>query len=281
MATLNVRGLHAPAARLGELSKRVALLKWVKTNKVDVLLLQETHATDNTSTNFWTQQWGGPALWAPSSTPHSGGTAILVNRQVKGSLTHQAKSPDGSWARADLETEEGPITLISAYGPADSVRRGEWIQNSLKQALNNLEHPTIAGGDWNCVSSGTLDSSHPYSGLLQGGRTIDLMMAEQGMDDVLRLTQPEYRWYTRWEGTHGNRLDRIYASGSMCEQTLHLPPIMCPWSDHYLVPCWFRIQHERWKRPPAITAEPTYSHPDMVLAMEKWVTKWGMGNPKA
>ena len=203
VATLNVRGLHAPATRLGEMTKRVALLRWVKVNKVDVLLLQETHATDKTSTDFWTQQWGGQALWAPSNTPHSGGTAILINRQVNGKLTNKSKAPDGSWARADLEVEDGTFTLISAYAPSDPARRGEWLQNTFKPVLKHLEHPTIAGGDWNCVSNSLLDSTHPYAGLLQGGTTVDLLMAEQGLDDVLRCTQPDYRWYTRWEKLMG------------------------------------------------------------------------------
>ena len=224
---------------------------------------------------------GGQELWAPSITPHSGGTAILVNRQVNGKLTNKSKASDGSWAKADLKMEDGTFTLISAYAPADPGRRGEWLQVTFKPALKHLEYPTIAGGDWNCVSNSLLDSTHPYAGLLQGGTTVDLLMAEQGLDDVLRCTQPDYRWYTRWQKNHGNRLDRIYASGALCEQTLHLPPNMCPWSDHYMVACLFQTQNARWKRPWPITAEPTYSHPEMTIEMDKWERQWGVTSDKA
>ena len=281
VASLNVRGLNAHADSLGGIPKRVALWKWVKVHKIDVLLLQETHATTSTATGFWTKQWGGQALWAPSTTPHSGGTAILVTRQIKGTLKNKSTGPDGSWAREDLETEEGTLTFLSAYAPTDPPARGQWIQNTLSQGLRNLKHPTIAGGDWNCVSNGTLDSISPYTGLLQGGKAIDQLMAENGRDDVLRITQPDHKWFTRWEGLHGNRLDRIFASGSLCEETMHLAPIMCPWSDHYLLPCIFRAETTRWKRPAAITAEPTFSHPEMAVAMDKWDTQCGMTNAKA
>ena len=253
----------------------------MKVNKVDVLLLQETHATDNTSTDFWTQQWGGQALWAPSNTPHSGGTAILVNRQVSGKLTRRKKAPDGSWARADLETEEGTFTLISAYSPADAAKRGDWIQSSLRQAMTNLDHPTITGGDWNCVAHKGLDSSNPYPGLLQGSKLLEDLMASHGLDDVLRVSHPDHRWYTRWEGSHGNRLDRIYATGALCENTQHFAPVMCPWSDHYMVTCLFQAPNARWKRPWPITAEPTYSHPEMNTEMENWEKNWGIDSPKA
>ena len=65
----NVRGLK-------DKKKRLAVYDFLKTKKIDVILLQETHCHLKQEEYRWGREWGGVSLWS-KGTGNSKGVAIL------------------------------------------------------------------------------------------------------------------------------------------------------------------------------------------------------------
>ena len=55
MLTLNVRGLRSNV-------KRKSLFRYLRSNKFDIVCLQETHVTDDVNKQ-WKKEWGGEILY--------------------------------------------------------------------------------------------------------------------------------------------------------------------------------------------------------------------------
>ena len=70
IGTLNVRGLR-------DNNKRRATFIWLRSKKLQVIFLQETHCTKQLET-YWKSEWGGKA-WFSSGTERARGVGILFD----------------------------------------------------------------------------------------------------------------------------------------------------------------------------------------------------------
>ena len=78
VSTANVNGLN-------NLSKRTKIYNLLKTNKLDLALLQETHSTKITEIQ-WKNEWVAMSFWNAGPNHQTARVAILFNEKFEGRL---------------------------------------------------------------------------------------------------------------------------------------------------------------------------------------------------
>lgn len=162
LLSLNVNGLRST-------SKRRTLFSLLHRDSWDVVLLQETHHTDDAEAQAWTQEgphglrpnWSGPSFWCHGSSA-SRGVAILLRPTADIadiSLRHQAG--DGRSLSIDFTFAGGAFTAVSVYAPCVPAQRAAFFTQSLLPSLP-ANRQLLFGGNYNCVA-GQLDVLGPNS----------------------------------------------------------------------------------------------------------------------
>ena len=147
IGTLNARGMN-------NYIKRSKIFNWAKTQRIDILFLQET---------FWTAEilqkccndWDGECYINPTDSSHSRGVAILISKHLLHHLKSVFKSDDGRLILINIEHENTILTLVSIYAPNvlnDRISFFEKSQSWIQQHALNLDN-LIVGGDFNCIYS--------------------------------------------------------------------------------------------------------------------------------
>lgn len=70
ISTLTVNGLARH-------KKRTRIFHYLKSLKADIFCLQETHGPNKATTDRWTTEWGGQAVWS-HGTHKTGVYSILI-----------------------------------------------------------------------------------------------------------------------------------------------------------------------------------------------------------
>ena len=105
--SLNGNGLNADIRR-----KRT--LTWAKHQKVDILLLQETHSTPDDESD-WRGDWGGE-IYCSHGTSNSRGVCILIAPHVNFDLLNEYTDSDGRIAIIEIQINEHKLTICNSYG---------------------------------------------------------------------------------------------------------------------------------------------------------------------
>lgn len=150
-------GMNAP-------DKRRTLYHWLKTEvKPDVALLQETHCASTDDALKWEVEWSGlatalnpddtrhTAWFSVSSSPHTGGTAILIlprsAPKFRVSSATTSSEFNGAWTSITCAYEEHTLRLDSIYLPAtpsDRVLAIDSLSNDIWS--NSVPDEHIMGG---------------------------------------------------------------------------------------------------------------------------------------
>ena len=111
LISLNVRGIR-------DLSKRKAILSWIKKQKADITFLQETYSTPEIADN-WQLQYKGKMFLSHGSN-HSKGAAILVSSKLDFEAKSVIYNPDGRYVLIDAMIQDSPCLLLNIYVPNDT-----------------------------------------------------------------------------------------------------------------------------------------------------------------
>ena len=104
IVSLNARGLRS-------LTKRKAILMWLRKQKADIAFLQETYSTKEVE-NIWRSQWNG-SLFFSHGTEHARGVLVLVREN----LDFQLKNlhTDANMLRGATGQHNWPSTLSNIH----------------------------------------------------------------------------------------------------------------------------------------------------------------------
>ena len=94
ICTFNVNGLRDKV-------KRKAIFQIIRTRKIDICLLQETHSTHPTHL-LWKNEWGGEIYFGHGGS-NSCGVAILMRRGLTLKKTHEIIDPNGRYLIVRVE----------------------------------------------------------------------------------------------------------------------------------------------------------------------------------
>ena len=167
--SLNCRGLN-------DYKKRVILYDWLSDSKCDVAFLQETHYVEERK-YIYNSRWNGTSFHCFSTSSHSKGVSILINKNFQFKLLDQHRSTDGRMLLLNIEHESRIITVVNVYAPntekcrVDFFRKvSKWIA---KYSMN--DENVILVGDFNCnILKDNDRSSHVLKNVLFRFDFVDL-----------------------------------------------------------------------------------------------------------
>ena len=146
--SLNGRGLR-------DRTKRIDIFDRIKDRNTDIILLQETHWTENDYTDL-KEDWNIEFFLSGSSNT-ARGTAILLNKTFEYVLHDKILDNNGRYALIDIEiTLIGKLTIGSIYAPNDQI---EIFIEEIFEKINQLNNVfNVIGGDWNMIQDFKLDT---------------------------------------------------------------------------------------------------------------------------
>ena len=216
VVTINVNGIRA--------AHRKGLGDWLKTNKPDVLALQEVRAELKDVEKIVEEIWPGANIFLDeASAKGRAGVAIITEHQpTRISTEFGAKDFDsaGRWLEADFNVNGKTITVVSTYVHAGEVDTPKQVEKykfldamlvRLKE-LNKKDHLAVITGDLN-VGHTELDIKNwkgnlKNSGFLPEERAyFDKFMNELGYKDVGREAHPDVPGPYTWWSQRGQAFD--------------------------------------------------------------------------
>ena len=221
----NVRGLK-------DMKKRLAVYDFLKTKKIDVILLQETHCHLKQEEYRWGREWGGVSLWS-KGTGNSKGVAILFKKCLNFEMLKYECDPNGRYVCCQVKFNENVYTILSLYAPNIEYERLRFF-NGLN-ALFSDENEYICGGDFNCVLDNKVDRLNCRSNIDVGQIDLKYLMNNLCLEDIWRRRNPYSQTFS-WEGRGKmSRIDYFLVSQSIDNMVDKISYLEAPFSDHKAV----------------------------------------------
>lgn len=148
--TLNVRGLNNPV-------KRVAILDFLRKQRVNVAFLQETHLVKKDINRISNRYYR--VIASSSAVNKSKGVAILCQRNLRFRLLDSWADNKGRVSVSKVQIEKRDIAFVSIYAP--NIFEKTFYAQITKTLLELSDFKLIIGADFNAVIDCSLDrSSH-------------------------------------------------------------------------------------------------------------------------
>ncbi len=237
--SINVRGLVHHKSREAKLNY---LNHLIKTQKPDIIHIQEHHFKSNSEMMKAFRRFGGKVVGASLATqadPYAGVLSLIPpNSSLLGLVEEHTTSQSGRYAMIRIKTPTQLNHVLNIYAPASSKGAREAFFSDLTDAPCMLEPCILAVGDWNFVT-GRLDRlsvnghsdppPHPYAeNYLEMHDLIDIF---RYYDDESVIMTYKSEGLQRWA-----RLDRWYAQPDLLDLCTVLPNLSAAGiSDHEII----------------------------------------------
>lgn len=93
----------------------------------DIILLQETHSTPESSRK-WEKEWTGNSIWHSRLTPKNSGVAILIKEKSNIEIISTQKDTEGRIITCTISLEQHLLQLVNVYAPSIPSDRKEFIK---------------------------------------------------------------------------------------------------------------------------------------------------------
>ena len=127
MFTLNVCGLVTPA-------KRDLVLHELSLLDLDIILLQETHVSNQTQADKISKRWSGDCFWS-FSTGKKAGVAMFVSPRFQGKISKFLFDSDGRIFSALIDFGSCKFNLVNVYAPNTVAGRKVKIYSNISCLL--------------------------------------------------------------------------------------------------------------------------------------------------
>ena len=178
--TLNVNGLLDP-------KNRNSLFCWLKSEKTNVIFLQETHCHSPEIVEKFKNEWGrdNQSIWS-LGTNHSRGVAVLFNFDIDFSIVNVTIDKKyGRFIYFELVIDDKCFKMINIYALNDAKDREDFFSNM--NHWIHLPENNLVGGDFNCTQDSNLDRFNCCSTSNDDGRNVLWqIMSEKCLEDVWR-----------------------------------------------------------------------------------------------
>ena len=210
-----VKALSFNCNGLFNATKRHQVFNHLKSENVDIFLLQESHSIPKME-NVWTEEWGGKIYYSHGLS-NSRGVCILFKPGLSPTIHEIKRDDQGRVLCIDVEMSDTRFTLANIYAPNNDN------PDFFKECFKFVEHfensSKIIGGDFNLVLDLKLDK--------KGGapvthfkcrETLELYMEKAELLDIWRHQHPDEKKFT-WHRMNPSpifcRLDMMLVSSEM------------------------------------------------------------------
>ena len=155
IGSLNVRGITDKV-------KRTSVFSWIRKNKFDITMLQETYS-EVKNENIWKNEWEGDILFAHGSK-HSRGVAVLFKQGLNYVIKKKHIDENGFSIIISIEIDDHIFNLVNVYVyMPNSQKDKKTFFSGLEFKFDTLNISTnsqnILGGDWNCIFDISVDKA--------------------------------------------------------------------------------------------------------------------------
>jgi len=119
ICSINTNGLQQP-------EKRQRLIEWSKQQQCNILLMQETHFSQNIE-NKLIQDFEG-SLYQSNGTSNSRGVAIWIKKNVDFKLIDEYKDNEGRLFLIKVEINNAIYIIINNYAPNNMNKRNPFLK---------------------------------------------------------------------------------------------------------------------------------------------------------
>lgn len=223
VVTFNVRGLWHPM-------KRKRVMTFLKKEKVEIALLQETHLSSGEHKKL-KRDWVGQIYY--SNFKHNKrGVAILIHKNLPFIYKSQQDDPEGRYILISGTIYGHQITILNVYAPNED--RPQFMIDMITLYTQFNSKLGFIGGDFNCCMDYNVDKSSSGLGNPKASRALKQMSAQTALTDVWRHLNPTQRDYTFYSARHGtySRLDYFFLPQNVLSSvtSCNIGPILI--SDH-------------------------------------------------
>ena len=231
LASINAQGLRSA-------DRRGSAFSFFKRKHFDIILVQETHWTDDIRQDI-ERDWGGEIVISCGDN-HSRGVAILFRPHLDYTIGHRHTDNNGRIATTIFTIDETTFNLIAIYAPRTDAERVTFF--SELAPLFSPTHPNILGGDFNCISNAKMDKRGGNPLARQAAiSTLGTSIVNHNLVDIWRTQHPHTHAYT-WTGKNPTdnspiltRIDRLYIAHAISHLAANSDIKPYPHSDHDLI----------------------------------------------
>ncbi|KAM8967049.1 epidermal growth factor receptor [Pelodytes ibericus] len=146
-ASINIQGLNIP-------QKRMALDRYLEKERIQVVMVQETHWRQMDEVR-WTSRQYSQIIRASRITEKKCGVAIYFHKSIRIEIKHQELDPEGRFIILVCTINEELFTLINVYLPNVNP---VGLLNHIMERVEKVRMGTqLIAGDFNCVADITID----------------------------------------------------------------------------------------------------------------------------
>ena len=226
IATLNSRG--------GD-SKIHHLIKFINTNKIDILMLQEIHNVKRENILQLEKETNSKAYVNPGTQNSRGVMTIVKENDTITNSKIKSQDQIGNHLVIDIEIDNKLYEIVNIYAPMDSNGRNN-LFTEINDNTNKKENRIIAG-DFNNIEDFNLDciggSRKNFEQNKADRKKLIEIKENNKYIDTFRQLYPNCRECT-YSGisNYKSRLDRIYIHENTKQKLLNAKIIPCYFSDH-------------------------------------------------
>ncbi len=236
VATINVGGLANDISRTAQFS-------FLKQQRYNVVLAQETHASHERQRTWEKSLPGMQCLWANGPT-NARGVSIFLDRSMQFDIIETKGDDFGRWLWVLARFGNVNLGIMNIYSP-NIVHEQEQFYEFIHQFLMSKKQKDthfIIGGDWNTYFSLKWDRMMPggQKNKEVSGRC-EKIMQDMCLVDMVRKFHPNEKFITwkRWNSVirqwRGSTLDRFLISQSLEPIATKLSKQNMDFSDHDVV----------------------------------------------
>lgn len=271
LISINTQGLWSD-------DRRQLAFNFFRRNRFEIILLQETHWTEDIHRKIQ-QEWNGKILFNDGSAS-AHGVAILFHGKLDFDIKHSSRDNSGRTLTTTITMENTDLNLINIYAPnMDTERRLYFSDLEKFLALEN----NILPGDFNSIEFPRLDK---IGGSAHARQTAITILAEisarNTLHDIWQKRHPN-QWEFTWTGRNTldnsiirTRIDKFFISNSLSPFISKATIEPYPYSDHDLITISFDLmQHERgpgfWHYNNTLLSDPIFTD-EITTFWNNWLT---------
>lgn len=192
VTSLNVNGLKNPI-------KRSKVLAKLKKDKSQVIMLQETHMSNEEHNKM--RRFGYlNSFYSSCKNSRKRGVAIMVSNSLNFNLIKEEGDKEGRYILVKGKLDDVLVTFACIYVPPESDKK--FFTQLFDKIVTFSEGILICAGDWNTVLNYSLDTTSTKQHKLHMSKYLNILIKETGMFDVWRNLHASEKDFTHFSATH-------------------------------------------------------------------------------
>ena len=225
--------------------KRQICFSWLKQQKADIILIQETHWSKDIE-NIIRKEWRGLTFFSHGSR-NARGVAILIKHKCEIKINSEFKDQNGRVMLIECLVSEQKFIIVNMYAPNIHIKREIFFKNLYKMLLqkfnlSDLQTHLVIGGDFNCVFNSKLDT-HNVKCIYKTPNSLKYLLKQCLLIDIWRKTHSyklQYTWRNKYLRV-ASRIDFILISKDLKNRIIKtdIKPVVS--GDHNAVTIVFKF----------------------------------------